>query len=548
MMKYWHPLLVTLGIVGSTVLPSSAVTAPPPGEASQAALSFRQSLSTAEAVVEESPNTEFALDEILESDWELLAQNSETAETEAESSAEETDSPEEIARREKLAEADRLYQAGEVAEAARLYREAKEPFALEAEAETEQPAAIYEPANLPPGGVVYWREYQTGLAEELESKIFAPLKLLVEQHPEFIPGHIQYAQALAEAEREQEAQLVLQSAIALYPEEAKLLQAKLEADAASERWLEASLAARQFALFNPEHAQAEAFDRLADQYLEEYKSDLRSDMTWNTVGSVITGALSYALTGNLFGPLSAIETTALLLQGESGIGDRYADRLQEQLPLVEDEVVLEYVRGIGNKLASVAGRDEFEYEFYVVLDDRLNAFALPGGKIFIHTGAIQKAASEAELAGLLAHELAHAVLSHGFQLVTQGNLTANVAQFIPYGGTAANLLVLDYSRGMEKEADLLGTRILAAGGYAADGLHNLMATMAEEDRPTPFVWLSTHPDPERRVGYLEEFIVTNEYNRYTYEGITRHQQIQDRVSKLWDEYRESEEYQERERR
>lgn len=458
-------------------------------------------------------------------------------------------SPEEIARQQKLIQGDRFYLEGDADRAAQLYREAKEPFAAEEAPSTQaRPAPVYQLDALPPGAAVFWQQHQTGVEQELESKIFAPLELLVEQYPQYIPAYLRYAQALNEYEREAEARAVLQSAIALYPSEPSLLQAKLEADEAAEQWLEASLAARQFALFNPDHPQAEEFTQLAAQYLDRYQSELKSDITWNAVGNAVTGALGYALTGNLFGPISAIQTTVLLLQGESGIGDRYAERLQEELPMVEDEAVLSYVREIGDKLTAATGRDDFEYEFHVVLDDRLNAFALPGGKVFIHTGAIEKTNSEAELAGLLAHELAHAVLSHGFQLVTQGNLTANVAQFIPYGGAAANLLVLDYSRDMEREADLLGTRILAASGYAADGVRNLMVTLQEEDEPTPFAWLSTHPNTEARVRYLEDYIVSNDFNRYTYEGISRHRQIQEKVTKLWQEYTQSEEYRQRQGR
>ena len=133
------------------------------------------------------------------------------------------------------------------------------------------------------------------------------------------------------------------------------------------------------------------------------------------------------------------------------------------------------------------------------MDSELNAFALPGGKIFVNVGAIMNTKSEAELAGLLAHEVSHSVLSHGFQLITRGNLTANVAQYIPYvGSTAGSLLVRNYSRDMERQADVFGTRILVASGYASDGIRNLMATLEEinsqnEDFVEPPGWLSTHP-------------------------------------------------------
>jgi beta-barrel assembly-enhancing protease len=134
-----------------------------------------------------------------------------------------------------------------------------------------------------------------------------------------------------------------------------------------------------------------------------------------------------------------------MLEGESSVGDRYAEELKKDLPLMKDEKVLAYVREIGENLAAASGRNEFDYEFYVIKDDRLNAFALPGGKIFINAGAILKANSEAELAGLLAHEISHAVLSHGFQLMSEGSLTANVVQYVPYvGGIAGDLIVFNY--------------------------------------------------------------------------------------------------------
>ncbi|NET91564.1 MAG: M48 family metalloprotease [Kamptonema sp. SIO1D9] len=455
-------------------------------------------------------------------------------------------SPEEIARQQKLIEADRLFLAGDIAAATQLYREAKPPFAREIRAEIEnQPEAIYNLTELAPAGAVYWRLSEEGLAQELESKIFVPLKFLVEQHPEFIPGHVRYVEALKKYDRTDEAITALERAIALYPNELILLQTAIEVYSEQEKWLEASLIARQFALMNPEHEQAEEFRELADENLARYQRHLRRELRGNAIANVITGAIGYAVTGNLFGPLSALETTVLMLRGESAVGSRLANQAQAQLPMLEDEEVLEYVRAIGNKLVLAAGRDDFDYQFYVIMDDRLNAFALPGGKVFVNAGAILKSNSEAELAGLLAHELSHAVLSHGFQLVTEGNLTANLTQFFPFGGTAANLIVLNYSREMERQADILGTKILVASGYAADGLHNLMITLDEEDNLNIPAWFSTHPDPDERIYNLEKLILTNGYNRYTYEGVARHLEIQKQVAELWSEYQETEEYKQR---
>lgn len=451
--------------------------------------------------------------------------------------------PEERERQQKLIEADRLYMSGQFTAAQQLYREAKASF--DTEAALEKPVAIYEPTELSPAGAVYWRQSEEGLEQELETKILVPLQFLVEQQPEFIPGHLRYAQTLQEYDRQEEAIQVLERATTLYPNEPDLIKAKVTALADTKRWLEASLAARQFAMLNFNHPQAAEFEVLAEENLERYRSHLRGELRGNAIANVITGALGYIFTGNLFGPISAIETTTLMLRGESAVGESFAERVQNQLPMVEDEQVLEYVREIGNKLAIVAGRDEFEYQFYVVMDDQLNAFALPGGKIFVNAGAILKTDSEAELAGLLAHELAHAVLSHGFQLVTEGNLIANVTQYIPFGRTATNLIVLDYSRDMERQADALGTKILVAGGYAADGLHNLMITLNEEDRDRPlFAWLSTHPNTEERISNIETLIERNGYNRYTYEGVARHLEIQARVAQLLKEYEAQQECEE----
>ena len=566
MKLYRNSLLVTLSIL----LPTSTALAAPQNlsqltlstdtVASQETTALPE-LGLPRAVVsQKTPETVVLPEFITHSDQTLalsspefiIAEEKTPEATEAdveETQEQQKPSPEEIARQQKFIEADRLYTSGQIDAAKKLYRELKEPFGAEVEAEVEKkPEAINDPAKLPPAGAVYWRQSGEGLEQQLESKIFVPLQLLVEQYPQFIPGQLRYAQALKDYDRTEEATQVLEQAVKRYPRDRELLQAMIETYDAEKKWLEASFVAREFALLNPDHPQAAEFSQIAEENLERYKSHMRAELRGKTIANVITGALGYAFTGSLLGPLSAIDSTVLLLRGESTVGESVANRAKEQLPMVEDEEVLEYVRSIGNKLAAVTGRDDFQYEFYVVMDDGLNAFALPGGKVFINAGAIAKANSEAELAGLLAHELSHAVLSHGFQLVTEGNLTANVTQFIPYGGTAANLIVLDYSRDMERQADQLGTRILASSGYAADGLYNMMVTLEKEEKKgTPFVWLSTHPEIDERIDNLEKLIVSKGYDRYNYEGVSQHSKMQEKVKKLLKEYKESEENSERER-
>ncbi|MBO1351606.1 MAG: M48 family metalloprotease [Hormoscilla sp. GUM202] len=218
-----------------------------------------------------------------------------------------------------------------------------------------------------------------------------------------------------------------------------------------------------------------------------------------------------------------------LLLGESEMGAQVAEAYKQELTLVEDQAVVDYVNELGQRIAKFMGRDEFDYEFYVVQDDSLNAFALPGGKVFVHTGAILGCNSEAELAGLLGHEVAHAVLSHGFQRIVKNNLLVNLSQTISLGSLIPTLVSLKYSRDNEHQADILGTRVLANTGFAADGLRNFMATIDRQSRSRSPSYLSTHPAPNERVRYLEELIERNGYNRYAFEGVEKHAAIQKRI-------------------
>lgn len=435
---------------------------------------------------------------------------------------------------EKLAAADRLYLAGEKAAAEKLYREVKEPFTGDIELQLDRPQAVYEPTELPITAQVYWRQAQEGLVKNIETQTFISLQLLVKEYPEFIPAHIQLAENLKADEQTELALEVLHQAAGLYPNEPELIKATITALADDKKWLEASLSAQQFALMNTQNSQFDEFNQLAETYRKKFQSQLKSRLRRNTIANVVTGALGVAITGNPFAAINAVQTTAMMLQGESRIGKTIANYAQKNLPIVEDEEIIKYVNNMGKKLADMTGRNEFEYNFYIVNDENLNAFALPGGQIFLNLGAIFKTKSEAELAGLLAHELAHTVLSHGFKLMSEGNLINSVVQYVPYAGaTVSNLIVLNYSRKMERQADVLGTRILVSAGYAADGVRNLMVTLNEgKEDIGVLAWLSTHPETAERVRYLEELIVNNGYNRYAYEGVVSHAKMRTKAKAL----------------
>ncbi|MGF1534854.1 MAG: M48 family metalloprotease [Elainellaceae cyanobacterium] len=456
----------------------------------------------------------------------------ETADSEESLEEDPEAAAEEAARQRRLelfSEGDRLFELGRYAEAEVIYRSAKGDFEGEV---IERAEPILDPEQLSPAGQVYWREYQAGLESGLDTRIDVPLQLLTQENPEFIPGHLSYAERLNQQEQPEAAIAVLERAATLYPNDLTLTQARIDALVAQEEWLQAAIAARQFALINPEEPASAELAVSADEYQDRFRRRMRSRITRNAIGNVLAGGIGFALTGNIFGPLSALQTSILLMRGEAAVGERTAQRAAEELELITDEEVVTYVNELGQELAELGGRDEFEYEFYIVAADELNAFALPGGKVFINAGAILKTETTAEFAGLVAHELSHAILSHGFQIMTGGNLVANVLRVVPYGGVATNLAVLSYSRDMERQADRLGTRMLAASPYAADGMARLMETLEEENPRGNFDWLSTHPDTPERIRRLNSLIEANGYNRYAYEGVDEHQRIQERVRRI----------------
>lgn len=502
--------------------------------------------SSEETTTPEEPTPETAEETEVEAETEEPTSDTE-AEAETEEPTSETETTEEdpeveAERAEKrrqleiLAEADRLYVAGDIAAAEELYRQVKPPFSADGEqtAIAALPEAVTDPETLSPASQVYWREAQAGWEKNLESRIFVPLEFLVEESPEFIPGHLLLAEAYTAYEQPEKAVEVLEKATTFYPNNPELVRAKITALANTENWLEASIAARQFAIFNPDRPDVEEFRALAEENFGKFRGYIRKLIAGNAIGNVVSGALGVVITGNPLGALSAIETLVVLARGESDIGKSIANDAIEQLEMVEDPEVVAYVQELGQKLAKVSGRDDFEYEFYVVKDKNLNAFALPGGKVFVNAGSILHSDSEAQLAGLLTHELAHAVLSHGFQMVTHGNLLGSMTRYLPFGGTLANLLVLDYSRDMEQQADILGTRLLTSAGYAADGLRNLMVELKEQYGEGSSFWkfMASHPPTKERIEYLEILIERGGYNRFAYEGVEKHQEMRLRVAEL----------------
>ncbi|MAE68124.1 MAG: peptidase M48 Ste24p [Phycisphaeraceae bacterium] len=188
------------------------------------------------------------------------------------------------------------------------------------------------------------------------------------------------------------------------------------------------------------------------------------------------------------------------------------------------EDINQYVRHIGQQLSRTSGRPQLPWEFHVVDSSVINAFALPGGKVFVSRGLLEKMDNEAQLAGVLGHEIGHVTAKHandamarqiGFQAVltgigiaTQHNEGAWLKVLgvgVEQGGT---VFLLRYSRAQEYESDLLGTRYMAAGGYNPRALLEVLEILKEAGghQEGSLQLLSTHPLPASRIKKLRQHI------------------------------------------
>jgi beta-barrel assembly-enhancing protease len=213
---------------------------------------------------------------------------------------------------------------------------------------------------------------------------------------------------------------------------------------------------------------------------------------------------------NLFSPQQDVE-----------IGQQSAMAAEQQLPLVNDRDVDAYVNRIGQKLASNAGGPQFQYRFRVVNQPDINAFALPGGYIYLNRGIIENAQNEGEVAGVLAHEIAHVALRHGTHQASKayaaqaglqilggllgGKIGNNTAQILnTVGGVGLNALFLKFSRELETQADVRGAQILAASGYTPADMVSFFHQLEKVDKSKKTTWLSHHPAPPDRIARIEK--------------------------------------------
>jgi Zn-dependent protease with chaperone function len=198
---------------------------------------------------------------------------------------------------------------------------------------------------------------------------------------------------------------------------------------------------------------------------------------------------------------------------EVQIGRDSAQEVERQLPVLRDGTVPRYVEEIGARLAREAPGADYPYQFRVLDVADLNAFALPGGFIYVNRGLLEAVRNEGELAGVLAHEAAHVALRHGTNQVSKsylaqaglsvlggligGDRTASDILNV-VGGAGLPLLFLKFGRTAEEQADTVGAQMMARAGYDPLSLVSFFDTLESQSRGEPPEFLSSHPDYESR--------------------------------------------------
>ncbi|MBI5546627.1 MAG: M48 family metalloprotease [Deltaproteobacteria bacterium] len=206
---------------------------------------------------------------------------------------------------------------------------------------------------------------------------------------------------------------------------------------------------------------------------------------------------------------------------EIELGQQAAAQVEQQVGLYSDPAVQKYVSAVGKELAARSERPKLPWSFRVLDDPSPNAFALPGGQIFITRGLMTYLVSEAELAAVLGHEIGHVTAKHSVDMISRTQLAElafgvgtvlepGLAKFGGLAGGGLQLLFLKFSRDDENQADVLGLRYLGRSGYAAQGMPNLLATLGRQSALEPKgrlpTWLSTHPSEADRVERTQELI------------------------------------------
>jgi predicted Zn-dependent protease len=208
---------------------------------------------------------------------------------------------------------------------------------------------------------------------------------------------------------------------------------------------------------------------------------------------------------------------------EITIGKQAQAKVRKETPRVTDPRTVAYLSDIGRKLASHAQGERYPYTFSIANYREINAFALPGGPVWVNRGGIQTARTESQLAGILAHEIAHISQRHAAQqlsnvMVTNLGLSLFGALLGNAGGAAAANIAAQYiasgaflkfSRDDEQDADRVGVGIMRRAGWDPHGMIELMESIRDQEKRDPAsveIFFSNHPSPKERLESLKAIV------------------------------------------
>jgi predicted Zn-dependent protease len=219
---------------------------------------------------------------------------------------------------------------------------------------------------------------------------------------------------------------------------------------------------------------------------------------------------------------AVIAGCAISTQQEVQMGQSYASQLSSQLPIVNDPAVEQYINQLGDSIARLTGRGDLDWHFFVVNTDVVNAFALPGGFIYVNRGVIERADKLDELAGVMGHEIGHVVKRHSVKQMQQQQganigvaLTCVLTKVCESQATQAAIQVggaavfASFSRQDEKEADEEGFKNVVRAGISPKGLVSFFQKLMAEEKGggSPVdAWFSDHPLTQDRIADVQSLV------------------------------------------
>jgi Zn-dependent protease with chaperone function len=251
--------------------------------------------------------------------------------------------------------------------------------------------------------------------------------------------------------------------------------------------------------------------------------------------------------GRLAPDTSSVKTSP---QEQIKLGRQAATQVERQYPMLPDSSpVTQFVQQLGNRLAAAAPGYKWPFEFHVINQKEINAFALPGGPIFVNLGTIQAADNEAQLAGVMAHEIGHVVMMHSARAAAEtrpyqiaGALGSAIIGGL-FGGTVIGQLgqlgiqlgaggvIMKYSRTAETEADLMGAQIMYDAGFNPRAMLTFFDKLKQQGGSGVPQFLSDHPDPGDRVQSIQKVIARFPPKKYVLDS-PQYQQVRQDALKV----------------